>query len=317
MMPVSRTVIDVETMCASTQLCGQIMSKSHAQTLREDSAVPEKHGLQEDIKASAGGPVIRIRGLDDTVTTVPCDGVQSREALKNTLPIRLVRHFSGQWYYSGKHYCFTMGAHVQYESLRELRRLQLADADPEIIEIHSQPFRLVERAERRLRRYTPDYATVARSGEVTIVEVKTAPGLNDPKVASCLQWAMPRIQALGWNTEVHVTEPDEMVSLNMGYLDGFRDPELTNSDVTTAALEAVRAGTLTVDELVEKLQEQFPQWPVTPAVRHLIWRQQLRADLHRFVLRGTTELSEGVPLPDYLTDEARALFHHRISDSVR
>ncbi|GAB33331.1 hypothetical protein GOOTI_062_00240, partial [Gordonia otitidis NBRC 100426] len=50
---------------------------------------------------------------------------------------------------------------------------------------------------------------------------------------------------------------------------------------------------------------------------HLIWRQQLRADLHRFVLRGTTELSEGVPLPDYLTDEARALFHHRISDSVR
>ncbi len=280
--------------------------------------MPKTHGLDDDINASAGGPVLRMRGFDDAVSTVACGKERDGAILEKTLPIRLVRNVFGQRSYSGKHYSFTMGAHVQYESLRELRRQQLSDADPDIVGIHSQPFRLVERATRRVRRYTPDYALVSRTGKVTVVEVKPPAALEDPKVADCLQWALPLIRSLGWDTEVHTTEPDAAISLNMRDLDGFRDPGLTNREVTAAALEAVRAGPHTVDELVEELEEQFDCWPVLPAVRHLIWRQQLHVDLTHVTVQDSTQIHAGSPhTPVYLTDEAIACFRNRIMTAVR
>ena len=54
-------------------------------------------------------------------------------------PVRRVRSYAGQRHYSGLYWASTTGSHVGYEGRLELDRLMLADFDPEVEWMATQP----------------------------------------------------------------------------------------------------------------------------------------------------------------------------------
>ncbi len=87
------------------------------------------------------------------VTTVAAvDG----DRLVEGLPVREFGSHAGQRHYSGLFWSATTRAHVRYESRLELDRLWLADLDPEVVGIASQPGWLVGQDGPVRRRHVPD-----------------------------------------------------------------------------------------------------------------------------------------------------------------
>jgi hypothetical protein len=109
----------------------------------------------------------------------------------------LVREFSWrpkQGNYPGWWWSATMSAHVGYESLLERDRLMLADFDPGVTAVASQPFGLTGRDGDVVRRHVPDYLLVGPVGAPTVVDVKRAAGGSSGSTASIRfgtkAWAM-------------------------------------------------------------------------------------------------------------------------------
>ena len=105
----------------------------------------------------------------------------------------------------------TEGAHVIYESRLELARLLYADFDPSVGRVVAQPFLLAANVSGVQRKHVPDYLLLTDSGPV-VVDVKPAPKLTEPKVASTLAWPRSAIQARGWGTYELWTEPPVAVA---------------------------------------------------------------------------------------------------------
>jgi hypothetical protein len=72
--------------------------------------------------------------------TLPSSAVAT--ALENSQPWRTFRWRHGQAHYSGLYRSAVMNDHVGYESRLELAWLLLADQDPRLRVIRSQPFQL-------------------------------------------------------------------------------------------------------------------------------------------------------------------------------
>jgi hypothetical protein len=167
-------------------------------------------------------------------------------------PWRVFRWHRGQAHYSGWYWSATMGRHVVYESRLELARLLLADFDRQVAVIAAQPFLVTAPAEDgRTRRHVPDFLLVDCSGLVTVVNVKPADRLGDPKVARSLKWAGTVFESRGWRHEVW----------SQAWVGGR-----TGVPVSIAELEAA--------------------WPeqadgIRSAALHLLWRGDLTADLTR------------------------------------
>ena len=90
---------------------------------------------------------------------------------------------------------------VGYESLLERDRLWLADFDPNVRWIASQPFWLSGRDGSSLRRHPPDFLLQTTAG-YTVVDVKPEPLLEEPGVAEALAWSGRLCAAKGWAYEV-------------------------------------------------------------------------------------------------------------------
>lgn len=200
-------------------------------------------------------------------------------------PWRVFRWHRGQAHYSGWHWSATMGRHVVYESRLELARLLLADFDPRVVSIAAQPFHVTGRSDGRTRRHVPDFLLVDRSGVVTVVNVKPAELLGDPKVSEALAWAGSVFAGRGWVHEVW-SEVDEAVLANVRFLAGYRHRERVSADLV-ARIEGAVEEPVSLGALEAALPHQFCE--VRPAVLHLLWRGTLRADLS-VPLSGSTVL---------------------------
>jgi hypothetical protein len=148
-------------------------------------------------------------------------GLVSAEALARGRPWRVFRWHRGQAHYSGWYWSATMGRHVVYESRLELARLLLADFDCQVEAIAAQPFLVAGPGNGRTRRHVPDFLLVDRSGLVTVVNVKPADRLADPKVAQSLGWAGTVFAARGWRHEVWSQAPPEVLA-NVRFLAACR-----------------------------------------------------------------------------------------------
>jgi hypothetical protein len=117
-----------------------------------------------------------------------------------------------------------MARHVVYERRLELARLLLADFDRQVEMIAAQPFLVTGPAQDgRARRHVPDFLLVDHSGLVTVVNVKPADRLADPKVAQSLGWAGTVFAARGWRHEVWSQAPP-VVLANVRFLAAYRHP---------------------------------------------------------------------------------------------
>lgn len=226
-------------------------------------------------EGKASSVTVSYRRPDDLseVTQVwPAAGV---DELASAAPWRSFRWYRGQKHYSGTYWSSTVGGHIIYESRLELARLLFADFDAEVRHIVAQPFLLRARVNGKMRRHVPDYLLIEDSGPV-VVDVKPARRLADPKVAFTFGWTREVVEERGWRFEVATESP--VVELgNVRFLAGYRRSRLFSS----ALLERVRAEIVdgaSLGHAFECLPGEAPSY-VKSAVLHLLWRQELRADL--------------------------------------
>lgn len=205
----------------------------------------------------------------------------------DVVPWREFRWRHGQAHYSGLYWSSTTGGHVAYESRLELSRLLLADFDPEVVWIVSQPFLLEAVVAGQTRRHVPDFALVDRHGVITVVNVKPASRLVNPKVAATLAWAEVALASRGWRHEVWTGAPPAVLA-NVRFLAGYRRRDRFEGEILVAVLEAVADGG-SIGGAEACCSSVGSPAAVRPALLHLVWTGALRADVTR-VLSGETLL---------------------------
>jgi hypothetical protein len=231
-----------------------------------------------------GCSAARVRFRDSGGSVIDSGlGSVSAVALAAGRPWRTFRWHRGQAHYSGWYWSATMSRHVVYESRLELARLLLADFDPGVAAIAAQPFCLTASVDGRERSHVPDFLLVGGDFVVTVVNVKPADRLADPKVAGALAWAGAAFGQRGWRHEIW-SGTSAVLLANVRFLAGYRNP----ARVDAGAISAVAA---TVDRPL-RLADIEQAWPgqageVRAAALHLLWRGVVRADLTAPLSAGT------------------------------
>ena len=167
-------------------------------------------------------------------------GQLRREHFVGSVPWRRFRSRQGQAHLSGSYWAATTGGHLVYESRLELARLLLADFDADVVDIYAQPCRLVARVGGRQRRHVPDFLLVATCGVVTVVNVKPAHRLTDPRVAEALDWPRELFTGHGWRYEIW-SGCDAVVLDNVRFLAGYRRREIVTDEAVDRAYHYHRA----------------------------------------------------------------------------
>lgn len=198
-----------------------------------------------------------------------------------------VREFSWrphQGNYPGWLWTSTTGTLVGYESLLERDRVMLADFDPAVTGIASQPFWLSGIDDGLNRRHAPDYLLTGRGGLVVVVDVKPARMCEEPDVAAVLEWTGRLCRRRGWRYEVfHGGEP--VVMANLRFLaQGRRAMFLDEACVTAVAAAGCSEMTLAQ---VEARVSGFDPLDVRTSALALLWRQTWTTDLSRPLSRNS------------------------------
>ena len=222
---------------------------------------------------------IRIRRSDDRVDISDLRDLRLRQ-FDTAVPWREFRWYRKQRHFSGSYWSATMEAPVGYESRLEYVNLLLADFDPRVVRILSQPF-LIDGDDRgTARKHIPDYLIIHADDSVCVVDVTPAEKLSRPKVHDSLAWSRRVIEGHGWEYRVQ-SEPDPVVLANVQFLAGYRR-RFQFQDTEVAAATGVLRTPLTLGEAVRAVA------PIAGDLRfarslvlHLLWMRQLKTDLSR------------------------------------
>ena len=96
------------------------------------------------------------------------------ELIVEGLPVRIPPAYRGQGNYPGLFWSATNRRTLVYESLLELDRLWLADFDPTVVGIATQPFQITGSGTGAQPSHVPDVLLVHVDRTVTLVDVKPA-----------------------------------------------------------------------------------------------------------------------------------------------
>jgi hypothetical protein len=221
---------------------------------------------------------------DEVVTTVAEADVT---ALAQGWPVREFAWHPHQGNYPGWLWTATTGSFVGYESLLERDRVLLADFDPAVVGIVSQPFWVSgpdEACGGAARRHAPDYLLSLRDGCQVVVDVKPAAMCDKPEVAVVLAWTGRVCRARGWRYEVfHGEDPIRMSNLRflaMGRRSMFLDPD------DLAAVQAVGAAGVTLAD-IEATVTGVDRLDVRACALALLWRQVWVTELGRPLSSGS------------------------------
>lgn len=202
------------------------------------------------------------------------------------LPVREFPTYPGQRNYPGLLWLSTTHSLVGYESLLERDRLWLADFDPAVSWMASQPFWVSGRDGSVLRRHVPDFLLQTTAGFV-VVDVKPAELVNDPDVAAVMAWTRRLCDAKGWRYEVW-SGADPVVLRNIRFLATARRQGLVVEETIGKIAEAARVGmTIAQVETAAGVQIELAR----PASLTLLWTRRWLVDLSR-PLTGSSVLRE-------------------------
>ena len=191
-------------------------------------------------------------------------------------PVRTFPMYRGQQNYPGLLWCATTRTLIGYESLLERDRLWLADFDPAVRWIASQPFWLSGRDGSTLRRHAPDFLLQTTNG-YTVVDVKPEPLLEEPGVAEVLAWTGRLCAAKGWAYEVW-SGADPVLLRNVRFLAAGRRPGLVEEPAVVKLAEQLQPG-MTVADVVAGVD--LDAATARAAVLALLWRGAWMTDLTR------------------------------------
>ena len=208
-------------------------------------AVGGGSGAAPDLTRRIREPVASVRLPDGASYECGLSGLRP-DAVVAAAPWRQVRWVRGQEHFPGFYWSATTGSHVMYESLLELARLLIADHSRWIVHIAAQSFRVRALVDGAVRQHVPDFFLLHADGSVTVVNVKPAERLADPKVAFSLGWAERVFVAHGWRHEIW-SGADPVYLENLRFLSAFRRPDRVPEDVSEAVWTVCRDGTSIAD----------------------------------------------------------------------
>ena len=207
-------------------------------------------------------------------------------------PVREAPAYKGQRHLPGRYWFSTTEEHVIYESRMEMKSLLILDFQPNVLDVVAQPFAIIFPpgvCGKKAKLHIPDYLVYCREGSNRLLDVK--PLEYTVKSANRIVFDATRraCEEIGWDYEV-LSEQDPVLLANVEWLAGFRRQPALHESIGPAAMKAVRAlSELRFGELLRILDKQFHKALVRPVVLHLMWRQELSADL-------SVPLSEETPL---------------------
>ncbi len=207
--------------------------------------------------------------------------------LAGATPWRDFRWHKGQVHYPGKYWSSTMGSHVGYESRLELAALMLADFDPRVRWISSQPFEMEAEVDGVRRRHVPDYLIERHDHSLCVVDVKPRRFLLHPEVAQALAWPAERFAERGWQYRIS-SEPEAIQFTNIRFLAGYRRAAQFADFDLGAVLQEVR-GSVTLGGAFRAATVVVGDASIARAVvLHLLWSRRLACELNAAPLNVDT-----------------------------
>ncbi|MEJ5947027.1 TnsA-like heteromeric transposase endonuclease subunit [Pseudokineococcus basanitobsidens] len=210
-----------------------------------------------------------------TTTVGALDGVE----VVRGLPVRRISSHAGQRHYPGSFWSATTGAHVDYESRLELDRLWLADFDPAVAWMASQPLWLCGSDGAARRRHAPDLLLQGRDGSFTVVDVKPAEFAVRPEVAAVFAWTGRLCAAAGWRYEVWSGAPAVVLD-NVRTLASARRADLVDPDASATVLDVV-SSEMSISAVMAAASPPVPRSLALSGLMWLLWSGQLAADLEQ------------------------------------
>lgn len=210
------------------------------------------------------------------------DGSSGRGSVPDSARVRFeacapVRGFpsrKGQRHLSGRWWSATTGGHVGYESWLERDHLMLLDFDCDVVGIASQPFWLYwPGAQEKGRAHAPDYFARRADGSALVVDCRPPERIR-PRDAEAFAATEAVCTALGWDYRV-VGAPESALTRNLRWLAGYRHERHHQ----TAVAAALRQVCETPAGLMAAASEVGDPVAVLPVLFHLMWRQELTAEL--------------------------------------
>ncbi len=213
---------------------------------------------------------------------VDADGVARRAPLsacarvrfEDAAPVRAFRWSRRLGYFPGWWWAETTGRHVGYESWLERDHVRALDFDPEIVGIASQPFWLYWRDERGARRHAPDYFARRSDGTGVVIDVR-ADDRIEPRDAEAFAVTAQACARAGWEFR-RAGEIDPVLGANVRWLARYRHQRWAGEHDVACGLREVFAGPA---PLLAGAAEVADTLVALPALFHLMWRQELVADL--------------------------------------
>jgi hypothetical protein len=199
-----------------------------------------------------------------------CSGTRFEDAL----PVRRFRFEKGLRSFAGWWYFVTTGTHVGFESWLERDHLMLMDFAPDVLAVSSQPFWLRWRdGDGRSRRHVPDFFARKAGGTGLVVDVRPddrIPGRD----AETFAVTAAACDAAGWEYR-RAGDLDPVLAANMRWLSRYRHRRCLVPEIAAALAEVFAGGR----GLFEGAELAGDRLRVLPVLFHLMWRQQLTADL--------------------------------------
>lgn len=197
-------------------------------------------------------------------------------------PVRDIPHYAGQRHTPGSYWSSTTNGHVAYESNLERCWLTMLDFHRDVVDIASQPLRIVGPVGEEWIDHVPDFFVRLRTGAGCVVDVTHPVRADVVRIVDQAALTDRCVTRAGWDYW-RLFEPDEQRWQNISWLSGYRrslgiDASLADR-VLTLAQRPVR-----IDELAT-----FASHPavVRPVAFHLMWHHRLQFDIDQ-PLRDTT-----------------------------
>ena len=215
-------------------------------------------------------------GVDGVSSSTNLGKVDGAEVVRGE-PVRSLPTYRGQRNYPGLLWTATTLSLVGYESLLERDRLWLADFDPAVRWIASQPFWVSGLDGSANRRHVPDFMLESVDRTYTVVDVKPQALVDEPAVADVLAWTGRLCAAKGWRYEVW--SGDDPVRLrNVRFLAAGRRMSLVNPEALVKVAAAGRPG-MTLAQIESAVE--LDRAAARSAALSLLWSGKWTADLTR------------------------------------
>jgi hypothetical protein len=189
-------------------------------------------------------------------------------------PSRRIRARKGQRHLPGRWWSATDGCHIGYESWLERDEVMWLDWDQAVTGIASQPFRLWWTAGGgEARSHVPDYFAERGNEPSLVVDCRPA-DRRPPRDLAAFEATRRACDLVGW--EYHLVGAlDPIATANLRWLSGYRHPRYGVPPVA-ATLRAAFAEPVPLMDGAEAAGDPVA---VLPVLYHLLWWQELAADL--------------------------------------